>query len=451
MEISEGSAVYITELIKVSFTFLHYIAALAFFTRPMPKARGEAKRAAASLAVCAALIPALALLRVAFPSAITRVATKLISHLALMGAVVFLHGRPDYRPLIVWCGATASEKLAVQLIRLLRALLGLGGTSDVIVVPRLGLGVNFALYTAAYITIIAALFHRFGRDAPAEQDSEARRSVTVLSLVSTIALVLLSDMVRESGGDGRLYAVSLALIIIICILVLHIRGGITARGRYRQELRLLEGVIAHERRQYEEIKDNIDYINMKCHDLKHQLSAFQGRLTDEEVRLLKEAVEFYDGSVRTGSETVDVVIYEKQLVCREKGISFSYMADGAAFGFMSKSHLYSLLNNALGNAIEATERVELPEKRIVSLTMVRRPGEADIEVSNYFAVPPRVSGGELATSKEDRAEHGLGFRSMKYIAAEYGGTVSYEIQGEIFHLKICFAERGDGHDPRSPR
>lgn len=439
---SFSPAEFVTELVMVASPFFLYVIALSFFASALPKSDHFIARLLFSVFICTTSIIALAFLRLLFSSAVIRTLARISVHLMLLAVLFYLTRSESYTVLIVWCGATASEKFSVQLLRVVRAVAGFQDKSDIVLFPALNHGVNYLIYLSLYTALIAALFFIFGNGDLSNEDSYTRRRITALSISSTLMLALLSDLVRESGSDGLIYGVSLALIMLVCLLVLFIRSGIARSAVYRREIRMMQELLSHERRQYQEMKDSIDYINMKCHDIKHQLASFHGRLTDDEIKLLQQAVDIYDGSIKTGSETLDVVLYEKQLLCREKKIELSYLADGHALDFMSKTHLYSLMTNALGNAVEAADKVGDAEKRLINLTVESVSGETSIEISNYFSEAPRVYGGELVTSKNDVAHHGLGFQSMRFISSQYGGTVCYEIIGDIFHLIISFPEGG---------
>jgi sensor histidine kinase regulating citrate/malate metabolism len=100
---------------------------------------------------------------------------------------------------------------------------------------------------------------------------------------------------------------------------------------------------------------------------------------------------------------------------------------------MRTRHLYSLFNNAIGNAIEAVKKLSDPEKRVISITVERQGGDVVIEVTNFYD-GRLVTPGE--TTKKDRSHHGFGTMSMKYIAESYGGSISINTEGEIYCLKI---------------
>ena len=76
--------------------------------------------------------------------------------------------------------------------------------------------------------------------------------------------------------------------------------------------------------QYEITRDNIDMINQKCHDLKHQVRALRGLADDESkeryLKELEQSVEIYGAIVKTGNDVLDTILTEKSLSCQAKGI-----------------------------------------------------------------------------------------------------------------------------------
>lgn len=186
------------------------------------------------------------------------------------------------------------------------------------------------------------------------------------------------------------------------------------------------------------MRDSVEIINMKCHDIKRQLSSLQGKLTENEIAALQEAVKIYDGKIKTGNEILDTILYQKSLYCEKHDIRLTCLADGSLLSFITPSELYALLSNAIENAIEAVINLD-PSKRIISLSVGRSETcDITIEVSNYFDERKVVTNG---TSKEDKVHHGYGIKSMRYIAEQYGGVLNTEKQGEIFSLTIKFPHK----------
>ncbi|MCR5136709.1 MAG: ATP-binding protein [Oscillospiraceae bacterium] len=171
--------------------------------------------------------------------------------------------------------------------------------------------------------------------------------------------------------------------------------------------------------------------------MKRHLDDLQGRLTQEEISAISEAMELYDGAIRTGSEIVDTVLCQKKLICDKQGVALSFVCDGAAVRFMEPSRFYSLLDNALENAIEAVTALPKDE-RLISLSISAENGGARIEVSNYFDPSVAVENG---TSKSDKSRHGYGLKSMRYVAESCGGEVKTETAGNMFFLTITLPNK----------
>ena len=113
------------------------------------------------------------------------------------------------------------------------------------------------------------------------------------------------------------------------------------------------------------------------------------------------------------------------------------MADGKALSFMRTTHIYALFSNALENALEAVQKLEDPEMRVVDLSVAQSAGTVEILISNYFQGElPLQDGLPLATTKADKNRHGFGTLSMKYVAELYGGTLTAAVKGPIFTLNI---------------
>ena len=95
-----------------------------------------------------------------------------------------------------------------------------------------------------------------------------------------------------------------------------------------------------------------------------------------------------------------------------------------------------MLGDAFDNAVEALERVENPEKRILTLELLPRQDFLFINLENYCSDPPLIDKDLPKSSKPDDGRHGIGLRSIRYIAEKYGGTMSVCVEDGYFCLKI---------------
>ena len=242
--------------------------------------------------------------------------------------------------------------------------------------------------------------------------------------------------------DAKLRGILAGTLIIFCILFDTLVVGGFRIVEHRQETMIIKATLNSKIRQQEMMENNINFINMKCHDLRKELrrlKAKKGELTDEDFCLLEESLNFYDSSVKTGSVNIDALLQDKLIYCNSVGIEFTSLVDGDAFKDMATSDVYFLLTNIIDNAIEATEAIEEKEHRVISLTASKKQGLLMIEETNYYhgELSFNNDGSIKTTKQENKKYHGFGTKSIAYIVKKYDGKMHYETEDNIFKLKIA--------------
>ena len=185
----------------------------------------------------------------------------------------------------------------------------------------------------------------------------------------------------------------------------------------------------------------IDVINRKCHDLKHQIAALRSMSREEQrqsIDELENAVMIYDSFPKSGNEDVDLILAEKSLLAEEERVAIRSVVDGKGLSFMRIDDLYSLLGNALDNAIEASRQEEAEARRIVTLYAAPKGGLFAIHIENPCPREPLFLDGLPVTSKPDTDYHGFGMRSIRYLCEKYHGALTTGWEDGIFSLDILF-------------
>lgn len=153
----------------------------------------------------------------------------------------------------------------------------------------------------------------------------------------------------------------------------------------------------------------------------------------QQMELSKETVDIYDSTVKTGNETLDVLLAERSIVCKGRGIQLDYIADGAKLDFLKPGEVYSLFGNALDNAIEAVTPLE-PDRRYIGLQVRAERGMLLIRMENCAAEPLHFVDGLPQTTKGDARWHGFGVKSIRRIVQQHGGTLTMQAQDGMFRL-----------------
>ena len=127
--------------------------------------------------------------------------------------------------------------------------------------------------------------------------------------------------------------------------------------------------------------------------------------------------------------------------CNEEHVHFSVIADGAGLSFMTDTDIYTMVGNALDNAIEAVSKLENVSERIVSVSVKNNHGFIQLRVVNSYIGEILFKNDEPVTSKEDKAAHGFGVRSIRSIAEKYAGRLSLNAQDGLFTLNVVIPVR----------
>lgn len=292
------------------------------------------------------------------------------------------------------------------------------------------LGLMLLLYGAAYLFLIR-------RFLPAADYSSVRRSRLI---VYGVFMLLMSTFfvpnLPETYSINRV--LYFAYYLVADSLILFLLFGLLNESAQAVQIATMDQLIHAEQRQHEISAETIDIINIKCHDLKKQIAAIRRGaegMQEEAIREIEEAVQIYDSSVKTGNDSLDIILMEKLLYCEKYCIQLTCMVDGGKLDFISAADIFSLFGNALDNAIESVCKEEA-EKRIISLRVACKDALLKIRVENYFSGTVTLQNGLPVTTKGDKKYHGFGVLSMRHVVEKYGGMMTIEPHPGLFVVNV---------------
>lgn len=296
-------------------------------------------------------------------------------------------------------------------------------------------GIYLLTGLVAYVTLV-----RVHRDRGSLKNADIRMILLSL-LVLTISIVLSEIVYVDVARQTIPFVVCRVYAIISCGLGLLMQFDLSLRNRAEAENETLEQLLHLEQQQHKLARETIEIINLKCHDLKYQLAVLETLESPKQrqasINELQNLVMIYDSVVRSGNDTLDLVLTEKSLICQKYQIKLSCMVDGKLLSFLEDADLYSLFGNALDNAVESVLQVE-PENRVITLRIMAVNQMILIHMDNYCEVSPVFEDGLPITTKSDRRFHGYGTRSIRYLVKKYGGELQMSGTDHQFNLDILF-------------
>lgn len=329
----------------------------------------------------------------------------------------------------LYCGACAylMEHLA-YCIRILCALFLPEGALEA---GTLGYFLEAAGVYAAVYLLFARRMIQDGALAATAQESLL---LTLITLAVVMGMSIAASAYQFEAAHG-VYA------SFCCTAVLYGQLKQQKQVRSESELALQRQMWSLHKTQYEMSRESIEIINRKCHDLKHQVAALKHihdpDRREEVIDSLQSAVMIYDAALETGNEILDTVLMEKSLICTRHEIALSCIADGGQLAFLDPVDLYTLVGNALDNAIEAV--LPLPAaQRLIRLRVQEKAGLVFLQIENPYAGVLELRDGLPLTRKGDKHDHGFGLKSIRDVAEEYHGFLDLETEGGQFVLRLSF-------------
>ncbi len=301
--------------------------------------------------------------------------------------------------------------------------------------PDLGL---MALHVAVMLALYLAMDLLFARRIPGGNGLNAIQNSYLIPFTFFSAFLVYGLSVWSRANEPFTYGEYL-FDLISCVLLLVVHFGKFTKSRLEREKEVILQILQGEQEKHQLSRQTIEMINRKTHDLKYQIASLRNLSRSEQLSSLsrlENAVNFYDNTLKTNNETLDVLLYERSFSWEKYGIRFTCIADGSKLDFMLPEDIYALFGNALDNAIESVQRISDPDKRVISLNVASKGNIVIITVSNYFNEDLRFEGELPVTTKPDKDFHGYGIKSMRFIAEKYGGTISIQPREDIFTLTM---------------
>lgn len=407
------------------------------FNSVLQKKRWYPLRLLICVLICIVQTLLLTQLRLYYSGLATRFFMRLVQFGMPLTITMICHHGGIFSRLKTWCASIAALEIGSSVYSLLLAIMGVDERVGICVFDRARTSASvfdWLFYWAVRVVTYLVLLRLTDFKRPENLDRKSRVFTTALTLACLVFLTVPDCISLEYRMVSYpLFLVNRLYLLMLAIFILALCSSIEFQSHYRINMTIMDQVLSEERKQYQQLKDNIGIINILCHDLRHRLEQFSGRLTDEEIESLRSAMNIYDSTVKTGNEVLDVIFHLNSMACQKDGIQFSFLADGAVLNFVETRHLYALFNNAISNAMEAAHKLDDPDKRVISVSVSHVGEIAEIEIFNFFdgRLPDAWD-----TTKSEHHLHGFGTKSMRYIVQLYSGTLSVQIRKDIYNLHI---------------
>ena len=297
----------------------------------------------------------------------------------------------------------------------------------------------YGIYASFVIISLPIFYNMFGKKIHNNETLIIEDSrLLIISIILIICTVIL-NLIYESFvkvSNLALFIVGCLFDMVCCFLTLFIEFEMLKSKEISEAYIQMKTIWESEKKQLEISKENMDYMKILAHDLKHELNESTLLISKDKVDELNHRIAAFGNSIKTGNDILDLVIAERTLIVQKENINLSIIADGSVLSNMKQSDCYSLFMNIMDNAIDAVK--ELPkDQREISLAVRESMGMILIHEVNPFKGTLNFKDGLPQTTKRDSMYHGFGTKSIKGIVDSYSGDCEISIKDyNIYVLNI---------------
>ena len=176
------------------------------------------------------------------------------------------------------------------------------------------------------------------------------------------------------------------------------------------------------------------------HDIDHQMSGLRGYLQagdaagglqhlDTITNRLTEITPDFD----TGNIALDAILSTKKTLAEAQGIAFSAKLNIEEHLPIAPEDICTIFGNALDNAIEACQRLDDSQPKSIEVSMVQIDTTLLCKIIN--SAPEQTTSG-LATTKQDKENHGFGIANLTESLAKYDSAPEIDWEQGQFILRF---------------
>lgn len=174
------------------------------------------------------------------------------------------------------------------------------------------------------------------------------------------------------------------------------------------------------------------------HDMRHHFSLLQRMASKGNLEGIKEYLENVQADIDTitpvrycENETVNLILSSFAAKAKQSKIRLTIDASLPDSYPFSDTELFSLLSNALENAIQASEQITDSSMRIIRLRVFSKNNKLCIDIRNRYQTEPVFHQGLPVSNKQEQG-HGFGTKSMAHIVEKNGGVFRFSVKDGWF-------------------
>ncbi|CEN76366.1 ATP-binding domain-containing protein [[Clostridium] sordellii] len=244
--------------------------------------------------------------------------------------------------------------------------------------------------------------------------------------------------------SNQILIMSFLLLLSNISLILSLRK-IIINNKLITESNIIKDKMKTQYSHYTNMKESQSKVRELHHDIKNHIACLKSRtLSNNNVNKYIDSIEKeldnYDKDFNTGNMILDIILNEKNKICKENNINIIVDINFSRCNFIDLIDVCSIFSNILDNAIEACTKVETCKREVILRGNIVN-NIFIIRIENSKINKLNIKNNNIETDKKNKFLHGLGIRSVKNSVQKYNGEVAINYTENKFIMKIIIPLR----------
>lgn len=290
--------------------------------------------------------------------------------------------------------------------------------------------INYGIYILCYIACFVPVYYLFIKKLKFKNFTLRIDSTLFLILFAGILVTIVMNTLRTVYSFYSQHLDNLLVIfgLFDCILILALLKTFIMNKKAIKNQSEMERYYQDQIKSYQIAKENIEAVNIKCHDLRKQirlLTQQENQVDIEKLKEIQDSLRIYDNLFETGNPALNTVLSQESIYIHNNNITLTLMAKADALANFESVDVFTLFTNILDNAIEAVKNIPDVEKRIISLSIEEKQSFLKIDCRNLYEGTVLINKHGLPYHENMTRYHGNGTKSIANIVKKYHGKVDF--------------------------
>lgn len=304
-------------------------------------------------------------------------------------------------------------------------------------------------YTVVLIRMLQMLIIKILKDLIGRRRESFDLKDTILLLltpITSVVMLFLLYFINFDTATMRPEEIYLQLcIVFINIVTFRIMKRMRSLYENEKNLIAINSHMQSDEENMKAVKETHFKIRSLAHGITTQLFAIEILLKNkkyqEAERYLGKITETVEGNmlpIHTNNLVIDALLNQRYILANSKKIKINFDVQDLEKTKIEDNIFVTILSNGLNNAIEACDKLEPGQERLIDVKIINEEHEMIISIENTINEDVKIIDGHIKTSKRDKEQHGYGISSIATVVRENNGKLFIDSNGHTFKMIVIF-------------